>query len=556
MKQLFPTLAMTLAAGCCQLPYDESLSDDISAAEGAATRSSAYPGHFIACRADSQDVAERQRVDNIIRAIREARQNNDVDVVLYFHGGLSSQKYMTEKLGKNLLEKVFLTTAVEKKLYPVFVNYDAGVLDDLFKQQQSLPQDLPAFAALTDTLAAALNSRQSLSSDAYPLTTDKTSAGALQIIYRASGAKQAWLAPSQQGPDEAQVRYLLSLLEAETLPAEFAPPAEKAVAGSALDDIALAMQKVVADEQLRKGNQEALDIGNLFPLTEARLRALRVLARLALRNDHGLVATLQEELLDYVDSGIVSAAGEWLPLVSGKAENGLGKYHWDKVKRHARQCFMPGSNGRYLVEELQRLKQQSGMHIHTLSHSAGSLPVAELIRYLGQQQAGHLDQVVMLVPAVNQQVFAELVIPNRDVFSGMKVYALTEKAEKQDQVGHSVLYSASLLYAVSALAERGHYMDKMLLIDQHMDPARAPYRSGKYLCAACEKPEMVWDFFAGDTPQAEFITYPFAGGGTPSGAASHENTKYPWISGDLAQQIFSVFGVAGAGTLVFSPPEQ
>ena len=50
-------------------------------------------------------------------------------VVLYFHGGLSTQEYMKNELGPKLMESIFKAKNLDG-LYPIFINYDAGFLDE------------------------------------------------------------------------------------------------------------------------------------------------------------------------------------------------------------------------------------------------------------------------------------------------------------------------------------------------------------------------------------------------------------------------------------------
>lgn len=99
----------------------------------------------------------------------------------------------------------------------------------------------------------------------------------------------------------------------------------------------------------------------------------------------------------------------------------------------------------------------------------------------------------MLVPEVNQAAFKELVIPYKDVFSHLYAYALAEQHEKEDKVLSDQLYGTSLLYAVSFIAENRPYLDKRLLIDQHMK-AIFSYNNKIFQLTTYEKPKSVWEF--------------------------------------------------------------
>ena len=132
---------------------------------------------------------------------------------------------------------------------------------------------------------------------------------------------------------------------------------------------------------------------------------------------------------------------------------------------------------------------------------------------------------------------------------------LQKKMERQDSVGPHALYSASLLYGVSALGEKDKMLDKMLLIDQHMRFDRSPYKFDRYLCSVCEAPKVTWRFF-NKNDKAKNIPYPFDNGGEiQPGAATHGGTKLPWVSPDLARRILEGYGIKNACKLEFKKPK-
>lgn len=546
-------LTSALVAGCCAtLPQDRSvaLGKDVgrygqqSIARNANSKgilpgtmpSSEYPNHFVACRASYDN--EQGHVDDLVNeAVASGK-----DIVLYFHGGLSSQEYLVEELGHDLMKRVFTKPGVREEIYPIFMNYDAGPLDwDAsslrWEPLASITERLfrqPAYLDLVSDIEGRLQAPEMM--DQYGEAVDYTSAAAARNIARFAGRSSTEIQfKSVDEMSEEEVRYYIDILDAERLPDEFrGKSAEK----SGLNSLAVKFGEAVRSGQAeamdtRKGARKRLDL----EISSLKLRVLRIFARYVLQVDHGLVATVQEELLDAVDDAVTPSLG-------------LGKAHWDKVKLHAHQCFQEGSNGRRIVSKLVDHRNRTGTAVHTLSHSAGSIPTAELIQLLGKTGMGQLDRIVMVVPAINQEAFSELVVPNRAVYQTLDAYVLREEFERDDDVLHELLYSSSLLYAVSSLAERGRFMDKMLLIDQHMKPSRPAYKYGSYRCVVCESPEEIWRFFEEDDGQS-MVRYPFGVEEITDGAASHENTKYPWVSRDLARRILSDFGVSNSDELVF-----
>ena len=534
-KAFYLTLAFFLA-GCCTVPEDISLERAGNSEEGLQFKpitivSPDYPDHFLACRADSENEREREIVKNILKEIESA----NTDVVLYFHGGLSSQQYMVNKLGKWLMDKVFEQATVKQTVYPVFMNYDADPRDwDLLTLERENLVNNSTYTQLVELIEAQLKVDAGLSA-----TEQRTqqSVRAAKLIYTYGGKPASRFKYGDTLTDE-DIAYFYSLLEAKTLPAEFSKDKETTAPLYELAELVATLQ---AEHTPVYETEQGAAYKSLLAPGETTLRVLRILARYALKTDHGQVATIQEELLDALGVG-------W-----------LGKTHWDKVKRHAKQCFAKNSNGRMLVEGLRDLKQkypERQYRINTLSHSAGSYPTAELIHYLAGTGAENavLNQVVMLAPAVNQQVFSELVVPNHRLINQLTVYSLTKDFELEDTVIAGLLYSSSLLYAVSSLGEGRPSMDKMLLIAQHMDSTQRPYNSSVYQLLAHEKPKKVWDYFA-TAANTAFVYYPAENDNVHNNKGpTHEGTKFPWESTDLTRKYLGLYEVPYADKLIFVSP--
>jgi len=536
-KTIYFLIALTTSA-CCSISTDVSLDNPAARSQFSDSISKSrvskkYPDHFLACRAKDPEI-----VAGILRGIEKEKQSNDIDVVLYFHGGLSNQKYMVNKLGKWLMDEMFEQVPVKKKLYPVFMNYDAGPFswDLLMKERQKL-LDHPTYETLIDAVADQLGID---SNKDFIDLEEPASVAAAELIYVFKGDDSVSFKSSDNFSDD-DIELFHSLLEAETLPDEFS---EQKNDDADFGALATLVDELQADYETKLKADTLIERKSLTKFGESKLRVLRILARFALKTGHGFFATIQEEILDAWGVG------------------NYGKKHWDKVKAHADECFAPGSNGEQLLAGIRQLQQKYAddpLGINTLSHSAGSIPTAELIDHLSDQpnSASALNQVVMVAPAINQAVFSELVMPNTAVFENLTIYSLTEAHELKDQVFSSILYSSSLLYAVSSLAEGTRYMDKMLLIGQHLDPERRPYDSKTYQCLVCEEPQPVWDYIDA-TQRVSVKLYPGKKDTThdPEEGPTHEGTKFPWKSTDLARRYLALFGVEGAGALVFDEPDE
>ncbi len=507
-----------------------------------------YPDNFIACRAHEPAI-----VNQIVAAVIA----EDVDVVLYFHGGLSSQEYVVTDLGPSLIKSVFSQTKVildpgedpehvQRKLYPIFMNYDAGVWDwDKYSNETQKIAGSQKYKAFE----ASIKEKLSEEGEEYLAAEGQTSTSrtAAEIVYQFDRNKS--LRAFSELSEDQQTQYFLDILQADDLPQQFM--SENNTVQGELETLSKLYRDV--DYEYSENNKVnalngvyVLNSGikkSLLSSSLAALRVLRIFARMALGNDHGLDATIAEEVFD------------------GLHVSTLGEVHWEKVKRHAKQCFSEDSNGRNLVNKLITVQQGRNRKIHTWSHSAGSIPTAELIHYLGDafDNKRVLNQVQMVAPAINQKDFSTLVLSHPKVFNHLQAYALTQKFERKDKLIWG-LYPASLLYAVSSLAENTYYLDKMLLLDQHMQPKRRPYRYGLYRAATGEHSKDIWNYFLGATHgNADLYLYPQAADtvhvncGPPNAKCgpSHEGTKLPWLSTDLTRHVLERFQVIDAQNLTF-----
>jgi len=239
------------------------------------------------------------------------------------------------------------------------------------------------------------------------------------------------------------------------------------------------------------------------------------LIRIAVGNNHQIIPTFEEEL--FRAFGIKKIADK----------------HWRKVKSNAKRIFKNNRIGKYFLDEILKIKQSKekdnkSFTINVMSHSTGAIPAARLTKYMSEKEK-NLDNNVMVAPAINQEDFSEFIIPNIKYIKNFKMHILGKEAEEKDNV--VIIYPASLLYFVSGTAENVWYGDKMILIKQHLDPTEKPYNSDDYLdfIRVKETAEYVWDFFKNNPHTYDFYNN--------KKIYSHECTKYPWATKDLAQKI-------------------
>lgn len=453
--------------------------------------------HHLTCRAD--DAAHVQSL------VTEATKRKGA--ILYLHGGLSSPAYMEKTLGPWLMQSLFAAPEL-KDHFPVFVNYNAG----LFEWENILEQ-LRDFAVSEAGRRAVARFAERFP-DAE--STDKAVQARAQDIARAtllgvmeqSGFKAY---AESEDPDEYFDRILADDVLAEQV-------SQSLQEQKAFQDIEEDLRQYAREKHAEKGTDaKALDDKSW----KVGIAVTRAFARIAIGSNHQIIPTFIEEALAMLD-----AYG--IPIRS------LAVKHWEIVDEHAIECFAAGSPGRALVDGLlAHRKRNPSFEIHTISHSAGSIPTARLIAYLAERDAT-LDTVHMIVPALNQQLFRKVLPKHRAVADTVRYYVLAEDSEANDRLGYKAItvYPASLLYFVSGTAEKTWYNDKMLLLDQHLQSNRNPYKRRPYRWLTRERPQEIWHYFK-DLP-GELLLYPgdlnepdARPYKTPD---THECTKYPWVS--------------------------
>jgi len=437
---------------------------------------------------------DKHEVDRALEVARRAS-----GVVLYFHGGLSSENYMESTLGPWLLDSIFQDTNLGGAggLHPIFVNYDAGPFD--WEKIRRFLQEL-----IVKRIVKALIGRFQCEQVKQLVNTDGDNDAAW-----AEAGRGILMISGMRFSDE-QIGYLLGDEEAQRELQGKIEKADAEIAGIARDIEQFAEEKGAA----------SADIGVFKPAKFI----VRVAARFALGTRHQIEPTIMEEFLREMS-------------FLGLAE--LAQNHWKIVYENTEKCWIPNNNGQRLIAALAQLRTERGgqFPIHVVSHSAGAIAIAYLVAYLARNNGPKLDNIIMLVPAVNLKLFAETIVAFSHTYTNFRAFVLKREKEESDNLA-SIVYPASLLYFVSGVAENAGFGDRMLPIEQHLR-RRKPYVSDWYKSmfgGVQGEYEKVWDFFDGD---GRLIYCPNLVGdsGRKNDGSSHSNTKYPWITRELAKSV-------------------
>lgn len=199
------------------------------------------------------------------------------------------------------------------------------------------------------------------------------------------------------------------------------------------------------------------------------------------RRPEGVLGAAKDFLLDRLDDTLEILAR----TLTGKAS-------WDEMKENALAAgSRPEGGARMALDLLATLSTQLDFKLHVVSHSAGSIFQAPLVRLLtapprkiasgflkGQTGYGlKLDTCTLWAPAVTTELFKQAYVPALEDGSmgRFALFALSDKAEQDDHCAH--IYNKSLLYLVSRAFEESAFGEGTPLLGMEKWLARDPQLS-------------------------------------------------------------------------------
>lgn len=192
--------------------------------------------------------------------------------------------------------------------------------------------------------------------------------------------------------------------------------------------------------------------------------ALRVFERFRHHRDHGLHATIVEEVCRELYGDFV------------------GSKVWGWMVRDAALHFGPGGFGNEL---LGVLPTNGDLRIVVTAHSAGAIWASQLLLAMARDNVGHKTDLCLLAPAVREDLFVEALTASSARIGRCHMFTMNDALERRDAVlGHDkgYIYPSSLLYLVSGMFElrdKNAYVDAPLVGLQRfvdmpwLDPAEA-----------------------------------------------------------------------------------
>lgn len=403
-----------------------------------------------------------------LRALEGRLLNGPSKILIHVHGGLVSQE-QGEEVAIALSGEGPHSFNAPRDYEQVYVIWRTGMLETLRTNWRDLFENDRLYRAIFKRLIGYLSSKITLDGDAGRSVGLQAGLSPAEIEKRLKSDSLAPFADLDElatGPsgsrsantasvDEAQARAELGT--ALQLDPEFTSAVEDmaaAISGNDPARIASAHGDVDRgsrsldnlDSRIRNDLQQDDTVARgivtsavvLKKLVSYVLRvAISVLRRFKNDRDHGLHATIVEEMLReiYADK--------------------IGSAIWGVMKGDAVEHFAKGGLGADLVDILSR-----GDHSILLSaHSAGSIMASALLREAASRDRFPSLDLVFLAPAVRITTFAEALekAEEKSLVRRFRMFAMKDELEKVDPVlgqGLGKIYPSSLLYLVSGLFER------------------------------------------------------------------------------------------------------
>ena len=255
----------------------------------------------------------------------------------------------------------------------------------------------------------------------------------------------------------------------------------------------------------------------------------RMLRRYRKHRAHGPITTLQEEI--YRETMLFDTSIEDIAI-----------NHWELVYKHAK-IIWEKEIGKDLLADLN----SRSIKIDLISHSAGSIVISSLVNHVIQNRETYpkirFNNIIFVAPAVTTKMFENTIIDNErsNIYNNFITYNLSDKCEVKDQVGLELLYSRSLLYFVSGVAEKVGKGDTPILGMQRYLEGNI-YQSDKFNNKHKKEygdlRKVKQYLMQGD--RIKYLPFPPAGLDCKGSGASHEGRKKQCESKALARDIVNL----------------
>ena len=421
-------------------------------------------------------------IDAIVTALRKDGRGH---LLLYFHGGL-----VDKAAGIGIAQR--LEGRFSQSAYPVFSVWESGFVETIRNNLRELP-DEPVFKNLVRKALEYALRRLGGSNGARTITPGNVDAGKVR-----QAVDTYWSDPSRNhvpyrdfkpvvGPsgaraasaliDDAEIEADLQtdsefVVAMQTLPTALDEARDAFIGGGASVRDTPFSQAVSTQVAGVEGGRGLIVWFKVSLLVKRILQG--VLRRYADQRDHGLYATVVEEVLRGVHFG-GSGLNEW-----GKA------LQWNRMKQDSLDAFGDGSDlyaGTALLERLRAAHASEGLlsRITLVGHSTGAVYIANWLDKASELLPAEIAfDVVFLAPAITYERFAATITQHGDRIRHFRLFGMRDEFERDDQVvgddskfpngqdWKRFIYPSSLLYLVSGVLESRPNSDGTLVDEPDM----------------------------------------------------------------------------------------
>lgn len=196
------------------------------------------------------------------------------------------------------------------------------------------------------------------------------------------------------------------------------------------------IRKELQPEPRKAGVTRGLISTGAFLLKHAGFIAYRVFERFRTGRDHGLHATIVEEVCRELYGDLIGAK------------------IWGLMVHHAGDHFGKRGFGRTFLDLLGAVSPPDRFVV--TAHSAGSIWASQMLLALAQRQQAARIKLFLLAPAVRQSLFADAIGKAQGLLESCEMFTMTDEYERKDPVlgkDYGFIYPSSLLYCVSGMFE-------------------------------------------------------------------------------------------------------
>jgi hypothetical protein len=389
-------------------------------------------------------------VDAIVNTLRDRRK-----LVIFFHGGLVS-----ESAGMATANALLSTLDDGATRHAVFTIWETGFVETIKAHAVDIIKSL-FFSKLQNVVIANVMKHLGGAGKGAPADVSPDSVEPLIVDPDASRAATAVARGGAAAMTEAD---LIDRQDEITATVEEDLMADGSIASSMqAPDEANGFVHPDVKESVAAAQARGI-LGSVKLLASAVKVVINVIRRFINHRDHGVHATVVEEILREIYVADVGAA------------------IWGEMKTSAKTMWTSNQGvadgslfaGRYFLDQIVKLQKENGLLVDLVGHSAGAIAIIEMLA-AGEASGFKANHVVFLAPACTLDAFDSVMRQKPELYATFRMFAMHDDLEASDTLVTTVpaLYPSSLLYFISGVLE--NESDKPIVGMQRFSSGKQPY---------------------------------------------------------------------------------